>query len=350
MANQIEGRTTVYNDITSKEKLKQVNPENIDLENDFLEYLASIDRSKGTIKQYKANLHVFWCWNLEFNKNKFFVELTKREISKFQSHAINVWQWSPKRIRAVKATISSLSNYIENILDDEYEDYKPIVRKIESPADTAVRTKTVFKEEDLMSLLDALVAKGHYMKACVLALAINSGRRKAELPRFKVDYFKDENLICEGSLYKTPEKVTTKGRGSRGKLLYIYTLAKPFQPYLDLWLKHREELGIESEWLFPKYKDGEWLDEQMDVVLLDSWARTFSKMINQAFYWHSLRHYFTTKLSESNLPDSVIQDIVGWESADMVHLYNDQTAESQFEKYFGADGIKQVKQSSLEEL
>lgn len=350
MANQKEGRTTVYNDITSEDKLKQVNRENIELENDFLEYLTSIDRSKGTIKQYKANLHVFWCWNLEFNNNKFFVELTKREISKFQSHAINVWQWSPKRIRTVKATISSLSNYIENILDDEFEGYKPIVRKIESPADTAVRVKTVFQEDDLIPLLNTLVEKRQYMKACALSLAINSGRRKAELPRFKVSYFDKENLICEGALYKTPEKMMTKGRGSRGKLLDVYTLAKPFQPYLDLWLAQRKELGITSEWLFPKYKDGEWLDEQTDVVLLDSWARTFSRMLNKSFYWHSLRHYFTTKLSESNLPDSVIQDIVGWESADMVHLYNDQTAEAQFEKYFGAEGIKQVKQSSLQEL
>ena len=123
-----EGRTTIYNEITSDEKLQQVNEDNMQLEEDFLEYLASIDRSKGTIKQYKANLHIFWCWNLEANKNKFFVNLTKREIAKFQSHALNVWQWSPKRMRTVKATISSLSNYVENILDDEYEGYKPIVR------------------------------------------------------------------------------------------------------------------------------------------------------------------------------------------------------------------------------
>ena len=78
MDKLIEGRTTVYNEITSKEKLEKVAHENIDLENDFLEYLSSIDRSKGTIKQYRANLHVFWCWNLEFNNNKFFVDLTKR--------------------------------------------------------------------------------------------------------------------------------------------------------------------------------------------------------------------------------------------------------------------------------
>lgn len=350
MGKQKEGRTTVYNNITSDDKLQQVNPDNIQLENDFLEYLASIDRSKGTIKQYKANLHVFWCWNLEFNKNKFFVDLTKREISKFQSHAITVWGWSPKRIRTVKATISSLSNYIENILDDEFEGYKPIVRKIESPADVAVRTKTVFTEDELQELLDKLVASGNYMKACALALAMNNGRRKAELPRFKVSYFDEKNLICEGSLYKSPEKIMTKGRGSRGKMLDVYTLAKSFQPYLDLWLEERKRLKIKSDWLFPKFKDGKWLDEQIDVILLDSWGNTFSKMLNKPFYWHSLRHYFTTKLSEANLPESVIQEIVGWESSDMVRLYNDQTAESQFDKYFGAEGIKSVKQSSLVEL
>lgn len=350
MGNQKEGRTTVYNNITSDEKMAQVNPENIQLENDFLEYLASIDRAKSTIKQYKANLHVFWCWNLDNNKNKFFVDLTKREISKFQSHAMSVWGWSPKRIRTVKATISSLSNYIENILDDEFEGYKPIVRKIESPADVAVRTKTVFSENELQTLLDKLVEAGSYMKACALALAMNNGRRKAELPRFKVSYFDDSNLICEGALYKTPEKIMTKGRGSRGKMLDVYTLAGAFKSYFDLWMNERKKLGIKSEWLFPKFKDGKWIDEQIDTILLDSWGNTFSKMLEKPFYWHSLRHYFTTKLSMANLPESVIQEIIGWESSDMVRLYDDQTAESQFDKYFGANGIKDVKQSTLTEL
>lgn len=350
MQNKASGRTTVYNMITSPEKMEQVNPENLELENDYIEYLQSIDRSKGTLKQYRANLHVFWCWNLEFNKNKFFVDLTKREIAKFQNHAINVWQWSPKRMRTVKATLSSLSNFVENILDDEYEDYKPIVRKIESPADVAVRDKSVFQEEDLQPLLDDLVENGDYMKACMLALAINNGRRKAELPRFKVEYFNKENLICGGALYKTPEKVMTKGRGSRGKMLDIYTLAKPFQPYLDLWMKQREGLGISSQWLFPHFFDGEWRDEPVPISTLDSWARIFANKLGKPFYWHSMRHHLTTKLHEYGIPDNIIQEMIGWESADMLRIYIDTEADKQFEKYFGAEGIKQVKPTSLDEL
>lgn len=345
-----EGRTTVYNKITSEEKKKDINPENIQLGNDFIEYLESIDRSKGTIKQYKANLNVFWCWNLEFNNNKFFVDLTKREISKFQNHALNVWGWSPKRVRTVKATISSLSNYIENILDDEFEGYKPIVRKIESPADETVRTKTVFQMEDLQPLLDELIKKQDYMKACILALAMYSGKRKAELTRFKVSYFDDSNLICNGALYKTPEKMITKGRGSKGKLLDVYILAKPFKPYLDYWINQRKEMGITSKWLFPKFKDGKWVDEHIDTSLMDSYARTFSNMLHRPFYFHALRHAYTTHLLEQNLPENIVQSIQGWSSSDMLRIYDDRSSESQLEKYFGADGIKNVEKSSLEDL
>jgi len=345
-----DGRKTVYNKITTEEKLKDINPENIELENDFIEYLESVDRAKSTIKQYRANLHVFWCWNLEYNKNKFFVDLSKREIAKFQNHCINEWGWSPRRTRTVKATLSSLSNFIENILDDEFDGYKPIVRKIESPADEAVREKSVFQEEDLQLLLDKLIERKDYQKACLVALAMYSGKRKAELTRFKVSYFQEENLICGGSLYKTPEKMVTKGRGSRGKLLDVYVLAKPFQPYLDLWLKDREKLGISSDWLFPKYQDGEWLDEHIGITTLNSWVRTFSNIMGKPIYLHALRHFFTTQLLEQNLPEAVVQTIQGWTSSEMLRVYDDRTSDSQLEKYFGEDGIKQVEKRGLTDL
>lgn len=344
------GRSTVYNEITSKEKLAQVNEENKQLANDFCEYLESIDRSPGTIKQYKANLNIFWCWNLEHNHNKFFVDLSKREIAKFQNHALNEWGWSPRRVRTVKATLSSLSNYIENILDDEYVGYHPIVKKIESPVNEPVRAKTVFRVSEIQMVLNRLVEKHKYEKACFLALALYSGRRKAELARFKVEYFNDDNLICNGALYKTPEKMVTKGRGKRGKLLDVYVIAKPFKPYLDLWMKDRENRGIESKWLFPKRGDGETTDEHVETSTIDSWSKTISKMLIKPFYPHALRHTFTTNLLEQNLPESIVQTILGWSSADMLRIYDDRSSDSQLEKYFGANGIKQVKSRDLSNL
>ena len=157
------------------------------------------------------------------------------------------------------------------MLDDEFENYRPIVRKIENPVNEKVMVKTVLEEEQLQNLLDYLVEKQQFDKACMLSLAMNSGRRKSELPRFKVNYFDDKNIIY-GSLYKTPEKIKTKGRGSRGKMLTAYVLSKPFKPYLDLWMNYRKEHGIESEWLFPKKVSGEYIDKPMSAKTLNSWA------------------------------------------------------------------------------
>lgn len=343
------GRKTVYNILTSKEKLAQVNPENIQLGNDFLEYLTSIDRSKDTVSQYRSDLKIFWCWNLEYNNNKFFIDLSKRDITKYQNYCLNTLGWSPSRMRRVKSTLSSMSNFVENMLDDEFEDYRPIVRKIENPANCTVREKTILEEEQLQELLDYLVEKEQYNKACMLSLAMNNGRRKSELPRMKLSYFTEDNVIY-GSLYKTPETVKTKGRGSRGKQLTIYTLKNGFDKYLKLWLEYREKNNITSEWLIPHKENDVYVDKQVPITSMDSWAESFSKILGVPFYWHSLRHYFTTACSRSGLPDDVIKNLVGWESNDMVSIYKDISADEQFAQYFGEDGIKQVEQKFLSDM
>ena len=252
-------------------------------------------------------------------------------------------------MRRVKSTMSSLSNYIESMLDDEFENYRPIVRKIENPSACAVREKTILEDKQLEELLEHLVEKKKYDKACMLAMAMHNGRRKAELPRMKVSYFTEDNVIY-GSLYRSPETVTTKGRGSRGKQLTIYTLKKGFQKYLDLWLKYREENNITSEWLIPRKENGVYIDEQVTITTMDSWAESFSRYLGVPFYWHSVRHFFTTACSRSGLPDDIIKSLVGWESSDMVAIYKDISADEQFEKYFGEEGIKTVEQKSLSDI
>ena len=53
------GRKTIQNKITSPELLALVNQENIQLMNDFLSYLRSIQRSEGTIAGYKNDIEIF---------------------------------------------------------------------------------------------------------------------------------------------------------------------------------------------------------------------------------------------------------------------------------------------------
>lgn len=328
------GRKTVYNSITSPEKISAINPNNIALMNDFLDYLKSVGRASSTIKNYKADLLVFFCWCEDNLNNKYFVDLTKREISRFQNHALNVWQWSPNRLYTVKAALSSLSNFIENILDDEIRGYKPIIRKIENPPKQVVREKTVLSEEDVEKILNYLIEGKEYDKACFFALAAFSGRRKSELCRFKVSDVSDDRLVCGGALYKTAP-IKTKGRGVNGKQLCCYVLARKFKPYLDLWMQYRAEHNIDSIWLFPKSGDD---TQQISTSSVDSWSDTLSRVTGLEIYPHAFRHYFCTMLSRAGLPDSVITEIVGWESSDLCKVYIDIEADDQIGLYFDEDG------------
>ena len=327
-------RKTKQHNITNEEKLTRVCQENTELLTDYLGYLQSIDRAPTTIKQYRNALEIFFVYNLENNGNKRFTEITKRDFARFQNFALNVWEWSPKRIRMVKSVISSLSNYIENILDEEeaYKGYRSIINKIESPVNVTVREKSIFTEPELKSLLDYLVSRREYRKAAVLALAMYSGRRKSELPRFKADYFTDNNVIF-GTLWKTPERIRTKGRGAKGKQIYCYVLKREFEPYLRLWLHERRRKGIESEWLFPSSRDA---SKPLNIDTLDDWAEEFTEFLHKDFYWHSMRHFFTTKLAREKVPVNVIKDIIQWESVEMVSLYTDITADENIGRYFSA--------------
>ena len=333
-------RSLVYNLITDTESLSQIRKENLQLRDDFLDYLKSIDRATKTIDAYRHDLNIFFVYNLKHNDNKKFTEITKREFIRFQNHALNEWRWSPNRLNTVKSALSSLSNFIENILDEEqeYADYHSIIRKIASPTKSTVWEKTVLETEDVQNLLDYLVFSKKYMQAAIVALCASSGRRKSEIPRLKTSYFTPENVLF-GSLYKTPEKIRTKGRGKQGKQINIYVIKKTFDPYLELWMKERESQGIFSEWLFPSTKDP---SKPLNTDRMDDWAKTYKVFLGKDFYWHSLRHYFTTELVRHNVPTTVIQDIINWESSDMVKLYTDIAMDEHLEKYFDENGIKTV--------
>lgn len=329
------GRKTVYNKLTNQESLSEILQENKNLQEDFLNYLSSIDRSPQTIKQYRSDLNIFFVWNLKFNDNKPFVKIKKRELIRWQSYALYELKWSSKRLRRVKSVISSLSNYIENILDeeDEYEDFRSIVKKIESPENVAIREKTVFTDEEVQFLLDTLVSEEKYEKACAVAICAFSGMRKSELLQMKLSYFDNTRLINNGSMYIT-DKIRSKGRGKQGKQINKYILVG-VKKYIDLWRQQRQELRVDIDDMFVVYDKGTWKRRET----IDSWCEEFSNIVGKPFYFHSLRHYLTTKLTKANIPTEVIRAFFEWNDVQMVSYYCDIDMADEFDKYFSSEGV-----------
>lgn len=335
-------RKTVYNKIVDENKIKLINSKNKELQDDFLDYLDSIDRSPKTIYQYNNDLNIFFVWNLEFNNNKFFVDIKKREIVKFQKYVLNDLGWSPARIKRVKSCLSSLSNYIENILDDEFEDFRSVVNKIESPVNEKVREKSVIPDDKIELLLHTLTKEEKYEQACAVAIALYSGMRKAELLQMKTSYFNKEHLGFDNALYIT-DKIRTKGRGKQGKLLNKYVLVE-VQPYLDKWLVQRDKMGVDIDDLFVVLENDKWVKRKT----IDYWVSNFSKIIGMPFYFHALRHKLTTMLVNTyNIPMEVVREYFGWNDVAMVSLYNDVNQSENFGKYFTSEGVKKQEENNI---
>lgn len=341
------GRKTIMIRTTSPDKTAKINKNNLQLKDDFLMYLKSVQRSPGTISGYDNDLLIVFTYIMEELGNKDFQKLSKRDIVRIQNWLTDKGN-SSARIRRIKSAISSLSNYCENILaddDPDFDGYRSIVRKIENPPLAPVREKTVLNSEELDELLNKLVERRQYEQACFLALAMCSGRRKAELCRFKVSDFDDSKLVFDGAMYKS-DPIKTKGRGG-GKMINCYTLAKKFKPYFDLWMTERKRLGIHSIWLFPKSDDSE---QHIPISTANSYADTYSRLSGNVIYCHSLRHYTVSEFARAGIPDSVIQKIIAWESADMVAVYKDIDADEEIGQYFKDGEISIPDKKSLNEL
>jgi integrase len=325
---------------TSEGDLKKVLPENLELMEDFLSYLESTDHAETSLKVYRNNLTIFFIYLMKHCKNKDFVDIKKRDILSFQSYMVKN-NLSSARIKNIKSTLSSCSNFIESVLDEEekWENFKNIVNKIPAPNPNAVREKTILEDEQCQRLLDYLVEHKQYGRACAFALAWASGRRKSELLRIKRSHIDDANLQY-GALYKTPEKIKTKGAG-KGKFLNLYILKSKFKPYFDLWMEERERLGVpdEIDEIFVNKRNGVW--QPAKISLLDSWSEKFSEYLGVDFYWHSMRHQFCTSMLKAKVPSSIVQKIIGWASGDMVNLYNDSDIDDELGEYFDENGVKE---------
>lgn len=339
-------RSTVYNNIVTEEKKSQINKNNFDLMNDFLDYLRSIDRSPQTIAAYRNDLLIFFTIVLTDMDNIDFIKITKRQFARFQSKCINDFGWSPKRMRRVKSCISSLSSYIENMLDEEEEfiGYKSVINKIESPANTTVREKTVLTDEEVNLILETFLEKGSYQECAAIAILAYSGMRKGELAQMRPDFFDDDHIVF-GALHQT-DLIRAKGRGKNGHQMKKWIMLAG-DKYIIPWLDERKEKGIDCEWLFVTKHNGEYTRRED----FDTYMNHCSEIVGKPVYAHSFRHFVCTKLiNDYNLPTEVVKEFYQWETLEMTSLYNDRSAVDDFGKYFSADGVKKQVSGSLADL
>jgi site-specific recombinase XerD len=305
------GRKTVYNDITSEEKLKQCNPENLQIAKEFIEYKDSEGKSNKTLDVYKNAVNIICVFFLDKCGNKSIEKISKRDIIQFLNWLQNDLKVSSSRIAFMRSTLSGVCDYIENIM--EVEGFRNVVLKIKAPPKSPVREKTIIEEEKIFEMIDYYKNKEDYITMITLALAIASGLRKSELLEVKMEYLTEES--CKDKFYVT-SPIKVKGRGKNAKAVK-YIIKDIIDPYLEIWKEYRNKNMINDEYLLVN-KNG-----RLNIKQLDYLTTKISKDFNIDFYFHAMRHATCTTLYKKGNDLNKIKVILGHKDVSVTALYND---------------------------
>lgn len=331
-----KGRETYRKVITSPELIAQINPENVKLMERFLKNFAT-KRSPKSVINYRSNLNIFFCWNVENNDNVSFVKIRKYELMDFFDFCVTELKWSSNRYAQCHSALSSFSTWIENVYDEKYPNFRNLLPKIEKPAKETVRKKSVFSKEELDSLMDWLGEQGKVNEQCLLAMMMASGARVGELGRFTTTMIDENNTAFEGLFLETTEEMQVKGRGVNGKSIVRYIIKDLLLPYYKKWLPIREKIMRENnqthDFIFITQTG-----KPASVSTFRGWMEKWDTVLDKHFYAHSMRHFWTTYLLGVGLEKELVQEMQDWSSDTLVSLYNDATAKDR--KWKGLEKLK----------
>lgn len=248
-----------------EEKWRLVNE---DYRNLVEEYISVQAHSQKTKIQYKSCLRQFGYYVYKSMNNKPLHEISKRDFLRYISYLRDTRKMSSSAIGLRKACVSSLSNYIENVVADDDKNYKTFrnfTRGLPAISKNHVYTKVKISKDDYDLLMETLLNDKNYLGAAWVAFAFNVGARRAEIPQFKTEIL--NYPIVEGGGYTMSHIIRLKGRGEDGKQ-EPYMVNEEALQYVKLWIEKRD---YESEYIFTTKYGGEV------GSMSEAWANEFCK-------------------------------------------------------------------------
>lgn len=259
----------------------QVDEEHRNLVSEFLEVNSFRDKTR---KQYTSNLLQFFWWVHTSLNGKKLYKITKRDFLRYISFLKNR-NMSSSAMNLKKASVSSLCNYIENVVaedDENYEKFRNFTRGLPPIPKTQTYDKVKVTYEDYREMMKVLEGDENYLGMAWLATAFNVGARKAEIIQLKSEIVNYE--IPEGQNYVLSNIVVAKGRGEGKHVQYMVNMEAI--EYIKLWLDKR---GYEHEDIFTTRYGGEikrisesWSSWFCDEVLSDILGRRINPHLFKA--------------------------------------------------------------------
>lgn len=305
--NMLRERAKNLPEVTD-EMWSKVNKEYVDL---IDEYITSQSHSPQTKKQYRSMLRQFGWFIYNSLNNKPIYKIKKRDVIRFLTYLREERKMSPAAIGTRKAAISSLCNYIENVVMDDFDDdeenpyknFRNFTRGLPSIPKSPVYEKVKITREEYLDMMKVLEDDENYLGMAWLATAFNTGARRNEIIQFKTEIL--DYPIEEGMTYIMSHNVRLKGSGEDGKI-EPYMINFEALKYIRLWIEKR---GYDHEYVFTK-KYGDEIK-----VVEEGWANYFCKsvlshILNRRINPHLFKASAVTYLLEQGVPLELVSKFV----------------------------------------
>ncbi|MED1863223.1 site-specific integrase [Fictibacillus nanhaiensis] len=270
------------------------------------EYVSVQNHSPETKKQYLSGLKQFgWYLKTSMN-NKPFYKVTKRDFIRFMSYLRDNRKQSSSAQSFKKACVSSLCNYIENVVAEDDENYKlfrNFTRGLPAIPKNKVYEKVKVTYDEYQEMMKVLEGDENWLGMAWLSTAFNVGARRSEIIQFKTEILSYD--FPEDASFMYSHNVRLKGSGEDGKI-EPYMVNREAIKYMKLWVEKR---GYDCDYIFStkygtegKMMSKSWADYFCSEVLSDILGRRINP--------HLFKASCITYLLESGVPLELVSKFV----------------------------------------
>lgn len=269
------------------------------------EYLEVQNHSPQTKKQYKSGLRQFGFYVYKSMNNKPLHKTTKRDFLRYISY-LRDRGLSSSALNFKKACVSSICNYIENVVadeDDTYAKFRNFTRGLPAIPKNRVYDKVKITKDEFDTMIQVLESDGNYLGMAWLAVAFRVGARRSEIIQFKTEIV--NYPIPEGQNYVLSHIVRGKGKSTDGKPLE-YMIPLDVLPYIQKWLDIR---GYDSDYIFTT-KYGKEIKQMSPSWADDFCSNTLSDILGRRVNVHIFKNSCITFLLESGVDINLVSRFV----------------------------------------
>ena len=273
-------RGRIYHNFYTEELWSQVNKENKNIMEDFLQEYKQRKVSKGTIAGYRNDLRIIMIYILKELGNRCVLDLKKKDFRNLSLYFTEECEMSAARTNRLKSSINSLLTFCEDDDDYDYEvNYAKKVRGIPKNRVKDDEDDFFFTYDEFIKVRDILVKQEKWQLAVLWSLGFDSAGRKNELFQVKK----------EGLLNSNKTNVVVGKRGKKFPLVYLDDTKELIRKYLE-W---RGDDDIESLWI---KGTGDKKEPISDSSVLYDRIVSISKILSEVrgeecnIFTHTMRH------------------------------------------------------------